>query len=992
MDSGAPLGQSLSEEIAEKFLDLGDASFPLSETIALVDAEDGRRRINEWLSKRLGSLTPSNDLLQLPSFRWKAIYTVNHDALVEKAYEAAEASLQRLHPIYSDRDSISHLEPDEVPYYKLHGCITRANSPEGRLVLTQDDFARVEMSRQRLFNRLLDHLSDMPMLYIGFARADPDFARVLAAMEKAAGDLVELTRSYAVQPGFLPAESKRAELKKVTLLNATSGQFFAALSASVAPEARKGHDRTETGGFRSALTRRRPDATSRIVGTLIGDYEVLDDALEDAQSDPEAFYKGSLPSWGDVAMNVDGRRDAQDSILETVLVDPAIDRGTAKLVLLHAEAGAGKTTLLRRIGAELVQTWDAVVLALKPFGALDVLDVERLSNALDERIYLLVDDALRIAPELRDFLDAARRAKVKVSVLAAARTNEWRESADAQVLNPGDEFELEALSRVEIDHVLDRLAEHGHLGYLEGVPREGQREAFETRAQKQLLVALREATEGKAFDDIVVDEFDRIPSEDAQTAYLYVAALHRFGLLTRAAVLHRALGIPLTQLGDRVFGPATKIIVPQDLHGDAEPYYGTRHPLIAEIVFDRKVSTESDRVAFYVSLIRELDLGYASDADTYRRLSRSLNKSLLRDFEKQTHKREVMREIQELDPTDALVHQHAAMMELAGGNLKEASAHIVRAIEERPNDVAIRDTEGRIMLARVEEEVTPPRKLARLAEAEQIFSRNIARRPGEPFGYRHLAETYWLRSRVEQEAATRGRFIGEAYRVLADGLDNAVNTTMLMQYRATLEDQTGNRAEARQLLDAALRERPDDVPMRVMAARIAERDADLGGAIEILRKGVETTPDAWELHYALAQALTKDDGADRDEITRHFAASLLAPTRRYRPRLAYAVWLFSLGEYTKAADQFSRFESLEVPVSERFEARTFRFGTLGDKHRGRVTRLSYANGHVEFDGGGTRIFFRTRDLPDGATVRNGSELEYDLRFNLLGPLAVHLRP
>jgi tetratricopeptide (TPR) repeat protein len=991
IDSGGPRGQELSDEIAEHFLHIAEAGYPLSEVAALVDAEDGRRQLNDWLVSRLGGLQPSSTLFDLPRFRWRAIYTVNFDTLVEQAYSQSEHALQRLHPVYSDRDPISNLDQDEVPLHKLHGCVSRPNSEEGHLVLTQDDFARVEGSRQRLFNRLIDHVADLPVLYVGFARVDSDFARVLAQVDRAIVDLSGLTRSYAAQPAFLEAEAKRAELKKVTLLDLSANDLLSALHSSLDEARRTGAAKAEE--TTSRLVLRRAALKSDAISGVVIDFEIPDDVLVDAETDSEAFFKGGFPSWGDISANLDAERDLQDPLLEAILVDTGVDSGTTNLVLLHAEAGSGKSTLLRRVAYELVTTWDRVVLSLKPFGGLNFLAVEPLTMLLQERVFVFVDDALRLPVELRAFLDAARRARAKVTVVTAARTNEWRESQETSLLNAKSEFELDPLSAPEIERVLDTLGAHGQLGYLDDADRETQRRAFVSRAQKQLLVALREATEGKDFDEILADEFERIPSNDGKRAYLYVAALHPFGLMTRAAVLHRALRIPLAELSERVFRPTAKILVEHEIDPDPEPYYGTRHPLIAELVFDRRVATEAERLGFYITLIRELDLGYASDSDTYRRLSRSLNRHLLRDFQSHGHQRQLMREIQELDPTDAFVYQHAAMMELSFGDFRVASAHIARAIEARPNDVTIRDTEGRIVLAGVDRESSKPRKLAELAEAEAIFSRNISRRPNEPYGYRHLAETYWKRTTVETDPSRQAHYFGATYEVLSDGLNNATNTSMLLQYQAEIEEEAGNRNVARGVLDGALKERPDDVPMRVMAARLARAAGDRAHAIDLLRDGVAVVPDAWEFHYRLALALADSGSGDPGEIGRHFAAALLAPLRRYRPRLAYAVWLFSQRDYDKADEQFARLEQIELPNRDRFDVRTFRFGTLGGRQEGRISRLSYANGHVEYDGGATRVFFRTSALRErGSAIRVGAAVSYRLCFSLLGPLAHDVAP
>ena len=118
------------------------------------------------------------------------------------------------------------------------------------------------------------------------------------------------------------------------------------------------------------------------------------------------------------------------------------------------------------------------------------------------------------------------------------------------------------------------------------------------------------------------------------------------------------------------------------------------------------------------------------------------------------------------EATLAVMQQRAAMMELALGNLKEAAAHIARALDARPNDRAIRDTEGRIVLAGVAGETTVARKLAKLKEAESIFSDNIAKAPSEPYGLVSRTTRASHRSRYSplgQEWTCRVRRRGNAH-------------------------------------------------------------------------------------------------------------------------------------------------------------------------------------------------------------------------------------
>jgi hypothetical protein len=80
-------------------------------------------------------------------------------------------------------------------------------------------------------------------------------------------------------------------------------------------------------------------------------------------------------------------------------------------------------------------------------------------------------------------------------------------------------------------HVLEA---NNYLGKLKGKSIDKRIEEFEVRASKQILVAMREATSGRLFDDIIRDEFDTLEAEEAKVLYLAVAlatdAGHRLAL------------------------------------------------------------------------------------------------------------------------------------------------------------------------------------------------------------------------------------------------------------------------------------------------------------------------------------------------------------------------------------------------------------------------------------------------------------------------------
>lgn len=995
ISSGAPSGGQLANELGTAFFQSSPDTFQLDGVCQLVDGTEGRKTLNDWLVNRFHSISPTGALLSIPHFKWRSIYTVNIDILVEEAYSHTPDRIQSVHPFYSDRDPLSRLRDGEVPLYKLHGCLSRPNADEGYLILTQEDFARVQDSRQRLFNRLIEDTSDFTVLYIGFRRADPDFSRMLLAVEKASGSLLGLRRSFALQPHFIEAEARTWAQKRVTLVGATADDFFGWLEKELPDAARFIPPSPAMRRQQSIpLLQRKPKITQEILAEIERNYEVIDERIEQQPANTDEFLLGGLPNWGTISRDVAARRDVKDTLLTSVLRDPHLDRGDIHFVLIHAEAGAGKSTLLRQVGVELALIWNQVVVALKSYGSLDFLDLERLARLAEERVSVLIDDATSEIRDLNDVLRNARQAKTKLTILASARTNEWREVQQEHSLPPSEEFELGVLSRPEINAVLDMLASHNSLGLLAGASRDAQVRAFEERAEKQLLVALREATEGKNFDEIVADEYDRIPSLDGQRAYLLVAALHRFGIPTRAGLLHRALGIPLSELAHRVFDPTLKVIVPRDALGEDGHYYSTRHQLIAGIVFDRKLPLERRKFDFYSDLIHQFDLGYSSDADAYRQLTRGKNKQLLRDFRDPQRQREVMQQLIGVDPTDAAAYQHAAMMELDLNSLDAAAGYLDRAIALRPGDFSIRDTEGllALKLATMEQDINIAD--AKFARTEQIFLRNIQRRRDEPFGYRHLAETYASWAACQDRDSQRLHYIGLAYQALLEGLDRCLSAAMLLQYQGELEEKFGTPENARSAFAQALMQKPGDIVIRIMAARLEEREGDAPQALEILLQGLNMSRGRTDLHSRIALLMAMVQPDNDAAIRSHFDAAMLGPLRNYSPRLAYGAYLFSRKAYEKSREQFARLDELVVPNRERFEIRKYTYGALRERHKGRISRLSYSYSLVEFDQGAEQVYFPVRELPAEVSdvLSVGDVVSYEIGFNLRGPIAIAMQP
>ena len=185
ISSGGPSGEQLSNELAQRFFPIDNSrKFTLIQVSEYVEANIGRKSLEDYIINRLDPLVPQGALLEIPRYQWRAIFTVNFDRLLEEAYKKVQGAVQSLYTIFSSKDNLSNVPSGSVPFYKLHGCISRCRTDEGMLTLTTGDYGHAWEIRNRLFNRLADSLADSTVFYVGFGRDDNDFREILQNLKK----------------------------------------------------------------------------------------------------------------------------------------------------------------------------------------------------------------------------------------------------------------------------------------------------------------------------------------------------------------------------------------------------------------------------------------------------------------------------------------------------------------------------------------------------------------------------------------------------------------------------------------------------------------------------------------------------------------------------------------------------------------------------------------------------------------------------------------
>jgi hypothetical protein len=626
-----PIGQQLADLLADKFLGKEFKGRPLAQVAELAISESNLTTVQEFIADIYRDFYPNTFHRLIPRISWKAIATTNYDLIVERAYGEVSNRLQQAVVFKKNGEHIEHRMQDSshIPYLKLHGCITDIHDDRIPLILTPDQYVTHRKNRSRLFERLQSLSYEHPILFVGYSIADSDMRAILLEL----GELGDAKpRSYLLNPTLTPAEIRLWGTRKLDCLLGTFKEFLEEIDAKLG--SLRGLSILSTKDIHPIQQRFAVSVSvqpSESLLTLLNrDVDYLHQAFPTGKADPKPFYRGYLNSWDPIDIGLDVHRRLTDDILSEVCLTTEEERGAEQeLIVIKGHAGSGKTVLARRIAWETARTWGKLCLWVRAGTSPDYEPLVELYSLCKERLFLFVEPATDYQEMIITFLKNAGRDKLPLTMITAERHNEWNSFCEGLDPYVTSVYEVNYLTKQEIEGLVHLLAEHKSLGHMEGMNFEDQVKELESRAGRQLLVALHEATMGKPFSDIVYDEYKSIASPPAQTLYLTVCILHRLGVVTRAGVIARIHNIPFAIFKERLFKPLEFIVFADknETVGDFE--YRTRHQHIANEVFERVLVNPQDRFDKYVRILGALDIDYNSDRDAFIRMTNAKELKLL---------------------------------------------------------------------------------------------------------------------------------------------------------------------------------------------------------------------------------------------------------------------------------------------------------------------------------------------------------------------------
>jgi len=973
---GPPGAKTLAQMIARKFLNDDYAVLPLNQVSEYAINETDLFTVQAYIASIFDGLNPTDAHTRLTTFRWRGLATTNYDTVVEEAYQRTRLPAQKLVPFIdnTDRTDDKMRGTNSLMYLKLHGCSTRTNDAQCPLILTTDQYVSYRRGRSRLFSNFMEWACERPVLFVGYGLQDPDLRAILQEIDV---HVPSRPRGYLVSPGVGEIEKRYWEKKNITAIAGTFDELSYALDNAIASTFRGLKSSAETGNLaiKGRFTRFDASLSANTLQFLENDVDYVKTVTSAEKIDPLLFYKGANGEWSAIEQDLDVHR----RLMDTILVDHVIDEETAAktvptLIVIKAHAGAGKTVLLNRLAWEAARTYDKVCVKIRPNGLINGAALAELCDLTNDHILVVVDSIIDRRREVENLFSPRSVLLGKVTIITAARTNEWNQAPESLTSLATFEHDLPYLSRKEIDELLERLAKHKALGTLESLSVNQRQEALHEKAGRQLLVALHEATLGKPFEEIIKDEYERISPMKAQRMYLTVCLLNQFAVPVRAGIISRMYGVPIEEFRKSFFAPLENIIITTYDKTSGDYCYIARHAHIAEIVVQTVLLNKEDLFNEIVQVIQYLNPSYSSDRTAFNRLLQG--RALLNLFPDHQMVAQIYETARTVGGDDPYLMQQMCIYEMMrpSGNLVVADSLIKKALELTGNRPTILHTQAEVYVRRGENARLALEKRKYLNEATTICEQ-LKSKMAEAYPYYTLVKIGIIQIKESLMAEEIDddqveALIKKTETHLSDGIMRFPDNAHMSSAEAELANVL---KEFERVIEAMERSFNLNNRNAFIATRLAAHYVNknnIAQALEILKKALDARRDNAKLHFFYGKTLVEHNGSN-DESLYHLARGYTPGDANLEAQFLHARQLFIMGQRQESKELFRKLSSMRMSPNARNSLRY----PLEPVFYGTVKRIEAGYSIISRDGDDEWIFMSRNDVPPNVWDR----LSYSMR-------------
>ena len=770
----------LARDLKPLFWKIGYGDEYLDEGFSLSDIYNDclNKNPKELRDKTLERLTIKYDSLEewyRPYFElpWLSAYTLNIDNLEEVASNQFQLT-RKIIAISATSEFTTKLNltsSDSLQLIHLNGCLE--DLPD-RVTFSTMQYAKRATELDPWILRLSNDLLSHSVIFVGTDLNEPPFWSYISLRGSRGGrNLGEMRpRSYLVIPRLSKPRESLLNDFNIVHIPMTAEEFAHNVLSEISKE-----DITEGYG----KLKRHHDADRSALRPL---------DLKNADLNPTLkteFLMGQEPTWSDITS---GRsiETKFDEKFETV-VRKELGKSRPSHILVTGPAGSGKTTSLMRIALKLNAEGKHVYWVDKntEVGPGKILNFLMSEEEID---VLAIDDSDVYGAQLSVLLSETSKVDSFPLILFEMRSH----FIDRCLVSPYlvgmslIELVVPRLANRDIERLIGVLDKEHRLGHLKGKTLNQQIAAFRDKAERQLVVAMYEATTGLRFREKVVDEMEQL-EEPAKSIYALtaVASTRRFSLTKDEIIL--SVGDTSNKTANEIERLVNRRLL---IHSrNDKTLYTCRHRVIGEFVHSA-VHKMGMMYPIISGLLRMAALKATSQMSSSSKPNRMLRVFINHDFVyEMLDFNQSQKLYSELEPLLNNSHHfwlHRGSIEVEYGSVGHAENYIAQALNLAATDPLVRNEWAYLLFkkANIVANALDAPKWAE--EAENILIELIYEDKSHPHPYHVLGSQGLIWSRVGiREDKERVRYLERLEKHIRKGVEEFPTNTKIQEIRQKMQ-------------------------------------------------------------------------------------------------------------------------------------------------------------------------------------------------------------
>ena len=419
--------------------------------------------------------------------------------------------------------------------------------------------------------------------------------------------------SFIVIPKISQVKKELLKEYNITWIPQTASKFSENFLLPLEAESKKGFMKIKQ------ITEESTATTIPLVSNLI--------TLDSNRASYAPYLLGAEPSWKDIYSGLSIERDKEKEWIEQMNNCMTNNKKITPIFIFTGTAGNGKTSIAMRTALKLTNK-DQTVGWIDRDSSIPPHKINNLVENTEKLEVLFIDTPDIYGREISQIIsDLALRNKLKfiALVLRGSKVDHLIKSPLFDNSIQIKEFSTYKLTDNEINNILDLLEDQNLIGALKQKNRNEQINIFKDKSDRQLIVAMIEATSGKDFVEKICEEFEELNDTDRQIYCLVAVATSRNHYLLKDEVL---LGIGEI---DNTTINTIDILVRRGLLIDDHNRLKVRHRVIAQKVSDR-LSSDKQLILYYARLAYIAAVKSVTPNSEEKRMKRLLKKIINHEF------------------------------------------------------------------------------------------------------------------------------------------------------------------------------------------------------------------------------------------------------------------------------------------------------------------------------------------------------------------------